>query len=261
MKPSDKQLIIVPDVHGRTFWKEAIPFVNAGTPCIFLGDYVDPYRFEGISDKDALHNLHEIIHFTASNRDRVTLLLGNHDLSYFGTSVGQWNVYADRFCYELAESISLMFNTHKDLFSLCSYRQIGGKPFLFSHAGMHPLWVDECGLFDSVDRGDAFSLANRVNELYLQSLNAVDRTDFMDALATVGHLRGGDSPTGSMVWADCHEYNDTDCQFTQIFGHTAQRTNGGSPYSIAGNICVDCSRCFYLNSDGQLYDLKNNHHI
>ena len=32
-----KNVILIPDVHGRTFWKEAIPHVEDGTPCIFLG--------------------------------------------------------------------------------------------------------------------------------------------------------------------------------------------------------------------------------
>ena len=95
-----KNTIIIPDIHGRTFWKEAIPYVEAGIPCIFLGDYVDPFEDEDISGLDALKNLREILAFSQRYKDRVTMLLGNHDLSYLGDPWGLWTVYADRFCYE-----------------------------------------------------------------------------------------------------------------------------------------------------------------
>ena len=43
----NNDLIIIPDIHGRTFWKEAIQkYPNSKT--IFLGDYLDPYPHEGI---------------------------------------------------------------------------------------------------------------------------------------------------------------------------------------------------------------------
>ena len=40
-------MIIIPDVHGRVFWKEIVK--NSEDKIIFLGDYVDPYPGENIS--------------------------------------------------------------------------------------------------------------------------------------------------------------------------------------------------------------------
>ena len=134
-------IILVPDVHGRTFWKDAIPFVESGATCIFLGDYTDPNTSDNISDVDVLNNFREILSFARTHRDRVTLLLGNHDLSYLGDPFGIWTVYADRFCYNYADVIFEYYNENSDLFSFCAFREIGGKPFLFSHAGLHPVWV------------------------------------------------------------------------------------------------------------------------
>ena len=36
------KLTIIPDVHGRPFWRDAVKDV-AETPVVFLGDYLDPY--------------------------------------------------------------------------------------------------------------------------------------------------------------------------------------------------------------------------
>ena len=40
------KLTIIPDVHGRPFWRDAVKDAVkdvADTPVVFLGDYLDPY--------------------------------------------------------------------------------------------------------------------------------------------------------------------------------------------------------------------------
>ena len=46
-------IAIIPDVHGRQFWKDVIPRKDEFEKIIFLGDYLDPYGFEGISNLNA----------------------------------------------------------------------------------------------------------------------------------------------------------------------------------------------------------------
>lgn len=76
-----EEIIVIPDVHGRGFWKEAVAkYPNADT--IFLGDYLDPYPNEDIDDEDAFNNFLEIVEY-ARNHSNVTLLFGNHDLQYW----------------------------------------------------------------------------------------------------------------------------------------------------------------------------------
>ena len=63
---NNKQILIIPDVHGRTFWKEAInKFPKNEFPnmeIIFLGDYLDPYTgYEDINKEQAYDNFKEII--------------------------------------------------------------------------------------------------------------------------------------------------------------------------------------------------------
>ena len=44
MEKKNNTIIVVPDVHGRTAWKNVIPYANKeGYEIIFLGDYHDPY--------------------------------------------------------------------------------------------------------------------------------------------------------------------------------------------------------------------------
>ena len=77
-----KELLIIPDVHGRGFWKEAVRGENY-EKIIFLGDYADPYDLEGIYDDMAIDNFESIIALKQQYPDKVVLLLGNHDLHYY----------------------------------------------------------------------------------------------------------------------------------------------------------------------------------
>lgn len=38
-------ILIVPDIHGRKFWKEPCSNVDKYEKIIFLGDYLDPYTW------------------------------------------------------------------------------------------------------------------------------------------------------------------------------------------------------------------------
>ena len=77
------KILVCGDIHGRTFWKKVI---ESDLPVIFLGDYTDPYPQEEISKKQTLDNFKEVIEFANDQKDRVTLLLGNHDCQMLGYS-------------------------------------------------------------------------------------------------------------------------------------------------------------------------------
>lgn len=85
MKQINKPIrLIIPDVHGRTFWRSAIQ-KYPDLPTIFLGDYLDPYtHYDGILPSEAFWEFQKILQYKKDNPERVTLLLGNHDVHYFG---------------------------------------------------------------------------------------------------------------------------------------------------------------------------------
>ena len=57
-------ILIIAVIHGRNFWKKAVEEnIDKVEKIIFLGDYLDPYPWEGITRKDAIRNFEEIINF------------------------------------------------------------------------------------------------------------------------------------------------------------------------------------------------------
>ena len=82
-----QEIIIIPDVHGRNFWRTAAGLVKKHH-LVFLGDYLDPYPGEGISSYTAYEELEEIVILKEKYPGNVTLLLGNHDLHYLAPKPG-----------------------------------------------------------------------------------------------------------------------------------------------------------------------------
>ena len=74
------ECLVVPDVHGRAFWKDAKNAITNVDKVIFLGDYLDPYRHEGITFEDAVMEFEDILAFKEDYPDKVVLLLGNHEI-------------------------------------------------------------------------------------------------------------------------------------------------------------------------------------
>ena len=62
-----KGILIIPDVHGRDFWKEAIERKDY-EKVVFLGDYSDPYDIEGITDDVAIDNFKSIIDYKKNKK-------------------------------------------------------------------------------------------------------------------------------------------------------------------------------------------------
>ena len=62
--------MVIPDVHGRLFWKEPVrKYINTVDRVVFLGDYLDPYEGEvGLAD-DIFENMMEIVRLKQNNRE------------------------------------------------------------------------------------------------------------------------------------------------------------------------------------------------
>ena len=239
----DNKLIIIPDVHGRTFWRDAVKRHPDGN-FIFLGDYLDPYPSEGIEDEEVVQGLRDIIQFKKDHPEKVILLWGNHDLHYlYPDELLGWRYDADN-----AERNAHLFWDNKELFQIAHETEAGGKRFLFSHAGVGRHWLE-----DNFPKLDTDSVtAELLNDL-------VGYPQFMSALGDVSFYRGGGKLVGSMVWADVHEFQyegnwlpDT----IQVFGHTQM----DAPLNYGDRVyCLDCRRAFYLDTQGgQICDLLDN---
>ena len=137
------KIIIVPDVHGRTFWRLAKEKINEVDQVVFLGDYLDPYPVEGISPKKAIEELKKIIDFKKEFLEKVILLIGNHDYHYM--NLLKEILPCSRYDFRNAQKIEQIFNDNQELFQVL-YKE--GK-YLFSHAGVVEEWMKiTCGCED-----------------------------------------------------------------------------------------------------------------
>lgn len=72
------KILVLPDMHGRQFWRKPCENVEMYDKIIFLGDYLDPYDFENVSVENAIDNFKEIIELKEKHTSKTVLLLGNH---------------------------------------------------------------------------------------------------------------------------------------------------------------------------------------
>ena len=231
-------MIIIPDVHGRVFWKEIVK--NSEDKIIFLGDYVDPYPGENISLIGALDNLSEIIDYKKSNPSKVILLLGNHDFMYMDF---EHNRYSCRHDFENEPKITKILMDNRDLFQMNYSIEVKNKLYIFSHAGILKPWIEKYkNLF-----GEFPGSLDKINELYKKW-----DPEFISSLLEISYYRGGWSDFGSMIWSDVREHS-VSCEenIYQIFGHTQLKDKPIIEKHFAD---LDCRRPFFF--DEKTGDIK-----
>lgn len=239
-------ITIIPDVHGRGFWKYAVKGKEE-QPIIFLGDYLDPYPQEDIDSETAFEEFQAIVEFKKAHDGNVTLLLGNHDLQYIsrGNEASRYDSYR-------AFTFHDFFEDNADLFHMAyQCEDSAGRQYLLTHAGVHPGWVKaHPEVFRSFPK-KSDNLAG-----YLNNLASAPETKegFNRILRDVSYVRMGWHEYGSMVWADVEEYAKAAPLFPdlfQVFGHT-QLMNQIITRDYA---CLDCHAGFTLDREGNFHKI------
>lgn len=241
-------ILIIPDVHGRPFWKDAVEkHLEECDKVIFLGDYLDEYPDENITRKQSKENFKEIINLKENNRDKVILLLGNHDLHYMHREFTRSSRYSSSNAYNYKQ----MFLSHESFFKIAHEEMINDKKYLFTHAGVMKSWYER----------------NKeiIGELTTDNINKLQgfRNGIL-SLAEVSKYRSWiGEESGSPLWSDVREKIDGEKSMIdhvipnedsyvkeydyQIFGHTQLTEN---PIITDKWVCIDCRRAFVLNEEG-----------
>lgn len=246
------RLLVIPDVHGRDFWREPVGWVlkNNNARVVFLGDYCDCYPNDfdkGVDYQEkAVQGLRDIIGLKKEHPKRITLLLGNHD-AY------RWNMTDICDCrtdYQRYEIIHRLFEDNKDLFQLADEEYIGDRHFIFSHAGIHKGYVK----FAFPDEYDSITDKNVVD--YFNNAYLTDDERVIDSLGMYDLYRGcGGYDYGSLVWADIHSwfprqeydgYGDY-----QIVGHT-QLQHGCGGFIEDKIADLDSAEAFAITVEGEI---------
>ena len=254
------KILVIPDVHGRTFWKNAVEKREDYDNIVFLGDYLDPYDFEKISVGAAIENFREIIDFS-KDKDNVTLLLGNHDMPYFSDDYYKLSWYHCRHSKKYHNDIHMLFDKNKDMFNVaCTCDNI-----LFTHAGCTPGWIFTVFTED-------YRLTT-LDDLVFSLNNLLNTNEGLKYLYMVSRDRGGLDKYASCMWADVSEtfwYQEMlrnpelniapqsrdIINIKQVFGHTLQayyNKEGGIDFGDAleleNNKMLDNGAAYILDTD------------
>ena len=247
-----KHILVVPDVHGRIFWKEPVKkYTAAVDKVIFLGDYLDPYEDEdGLAD-DIFENLMEIVNLKQDNMDKVVLLKGNHDQHYASERFEELSG-GTRMDYQNWNKYHQAFAEYKGLFQITHLELINGMPYVFSHAGLTLYWLKKVNeyvwkLFDNHISVADPDIIERINLLD-------DNGRGQDMLAVIGRYRTliGEK-TGSVLWADIEEhaiphapkaYNLN--RVFQVFGHN-KLNEKYDKIEFDNFVMIDSRQCFMID--------------
>jgi hypothetical protein len=126
------KILVIPDVHGCNAWEDNVKNnIDNVDKVVFLGDYFDSFNAQekGLA---ALDNFNNIVELKKNNKDKVDILLGNHDVD---------NYLSGTKCSGYQESMFLQYNEallkNLDLFDI----GVTYDGWTFSHAGYSSSWV------------------------------------------------------------------------------------------------------------------------
>ena len=246
----ENKIYIVGDIHCRDFYKPVLQVKDR--PIIFLGDYMDPYHWEGFRDEEGIVKLEEIFDFARNNKN-VKLLVGNHCESHIWSYMG-----FERTNYRFYPELHRLYRDNIDL--LHPIIKMGDT--IFTHAGICNGWINTMNNIFEED-GNPFRITEETIVPYIENEFALELksdvapnhhgwySSLNSPIFWIGRARGGDSPYGGPFWADFeydHWYHPEGWKCVQICGHQQQRHTG--LVNIKDGIaCLDSRAIFEYDPD------------
>ena len=254
------KIAIIPDVHGRQFWKIVREHKDEFDKIVFLGDYVAPYPYEEITNKQAIDVFKEVVEFNKENPYKVVLLLGNHDFSYFNMEICECRTDHANWSW-----LNSFYMENIKLFDLCWETNVGDKRFFFSHSGVRRGWFDkwvknDWFKWDSEELPPDWMFNNMLHAAY-DDYNQTVADKLEMSLSVYSYYRGWEgAKNGSMVWADIREYakgetleNDYE-NVVFVCGHTQLEDE---PIIKDWVMDLDCRKPFVLDTEtGEVKEYK-----
>lgn len=199
---NSKKILTVGDLHGKDIW-EKIPF-DEYDKIVFVGDYVDNYEAANAKIRS---NLESLVGLKALYPDKVTLLLGNHDIQYLHYPEYRCSGFRPDMAVELNE----LFFQNREMFD-SAYQYLG--KFLWTHAGVAHGWLRKMQCLDLKLFQDITKAADDIN---CMAAISSDRHHLCD----VSEMRGGKQKYGGIYWVDKEETEEgIISHLVQIVGHS-----------------------------------------
>lgn len=221
------RVLSIGDIHGHTTWEKIVKqYGKEVDHIVFVGDYLDsfivPHTYQAL-------NFENLIKFKKANMEKVTLLIGNHDIPYMDSNLN---------CPGFSETVDTLIKPtlHKaiksNLFKVATC--IDG--ILYSHAGFTDYWLNSM----DIKYSDGNDIANAVNGIYYSQ-----KTN----LKWLHYVRNPNGPTriidtGDDIWQGPTWVrpnaliSDKPYGITQVVGHTM--TSSGMVEYSGGVFLIDC---------------------
>lgn len=175
---------------------------------VFIGDYVDDWN---TTNHESLKTLNKVLELKNEDKEKYTLLLGNHELSYLG-----YPCSGHRF--ELEDLITSKLKENINCFDLATSVNCEGNIYICSHAGFNNEFIKELYPEDY----------NETNFYYTMVGFNKDKLNNLEPFTYCSYLRGGHHEFSSSMWCDRreHKYFSKLKQYipNQIVGHTPVKT-------------------------------------
>ena len=247
-----KRILVVPDVHGRLFWKEPVKkYFETVDRVVFLGDYLDPYAGEeGLAD-DIFENMMEIIELKRNNREKVILLKGNHDQHYYSKMFRDL-AGGSRMDEQYWDKYHEVFGDYRSLFQFAHMEIVNGITYVFTHAGLTLYWLHKVNTNIWQLPDNKVSVADediiiRINQLDYKPMG-------QEMLSVIGRNRSWfGEKTGSVLWADIEEHAIPHApkayglnKVFQVFGHS-KLNKDYDKLEFENFAMIDSRQCFMID--------------
>ena len=239
------KILVIPDVHGETYWEKAKDLIDQYDQIIFLGDYLDAWDHLGITDKMMLDNLKNIVEFKKEFPNKVFLLRGNHEFSYINSYFS-----CSGYRNNAAHYFGQFMRENQEYFDMVHFIE---PKYIFSHAGITSGWIKS---FDDTD------ILTKCGDNLIDQLNNLYYTKDIICFGDVSRHRGGSEKYGSLIWADMQETATGGIlkNFHQIVGHTPTKNKDTMLKIFAEHkssiLFCDCRKMIELDINDSNYFYK-----
>lgn len=193
---------IIGDLHGKNCWKKLLKDkIESLDKIIFMGDYSDD-SWVYFTDKEIIDNLKEVVEFKRKNKNKVELLIGNHDFQYI---VGYPT--ASRYRKSYAKEMHRIFNENEKLFKIIYIK----NNYIFTHAGITNGWIDYIKKKYNIKNISINNIEKEIDKVYKSDKEDCNIASFR---------RGGLNKFAGPLWADTEDLiEDAWTGYNQVAGH------------------------------------------
>ena len=223
------KLVVIGDIHGRAVWRKIVDDNPDADKFIFLGDYFDSYEKKYYPSRQVF-NFKQILQLQEElGKDKVILLLGNHDYHYFNNSE-KYSGYSQTTYFDANPLLKENYrNGNIKIFHV-------EDNILFSHAGFSEYWLKNVSFPNT-----------------LEGINDNELFDFrtLEWNMDCGINEYGDTKSNSPIWIRSNSLRDYKLDgYIQVVGHTWFHENAIDELKSIGEhegiYLVDCLPHHYL---------------